>query len=191
MSGQHSLCKDCRASSSAQRTVYVVEPGARIEVTTELPIRSSSSRRGESRSNYSSADSYRDAGRYLGRDEWDIERDIAGGYPHAHYPDTRPAHESLGASYVRPRIHPYSDRYEYVSRYTQSGYPSYGGMHPSSAQRDNASSYAGYYAGHQQFSSENYQPQSSYATTQQAPGQKSQVQYVYSGTEGPDGEKLD
>lgn len=201
MSGKHGLCTDCRASSSTHTTVYVAESGARIEVSTDSPSRSSSSRRGESRSNYSSADhhgeyssysrsteSYRDAGRYLGRDERDIEWDISNGYPYPYDRDTRQGHETHRAAYVRPRVHPYSDRYEYVSTETHSGYPSHGGVYPSDAQRDGVSSS---YAGYRQSRSEDYQHQSSYAQTQQPGGQGSQVQYVYSGTEGPDGEILD
>lgn len=189
MSGKHGLCSDCRSSSSStQTTVYVRESGARIEVTTDSPTRSYSSHRGEYSSSGRSAESYRDAGRYLGRDERDIHRDIANGYPQAYDRDTRHGHETHGAAYVRPRVHPYSDRYEYVSRETQSGFPSHGGAYPSSAQRDNASSS---YAGYRQSYSGSYQPQSSYARTQQPGGQGSQVQYVYSGTEGPDGEVID
>ncbi|KAG6355292.1 hypothetical protein INS49_003253 [Diaporthe citri] len=181
MSGKHGLCTDCRAPST-QTTVHVVESGARIEVTTDSPSRYSSSRRGKSRSNYSSADR-------RGRDERDIEWDIANGYPYYPYErDTWQGHETHRDAYVRPRVHPYSDRYEYVSTEAQSGYPSYGGVYPSSAQRDSVSSS---YAGYRQSRSEGHQPRSSYAQTQQPRGQESQVQYVYSGTEGPDGEIID
>lgn len=155
MSGKHSLCKDCRGSSSSQTTVYVVESGVRIEVTTDVPSRSSSSRCGE----HSSSSR-----------------------------DTRQGHESLRPGYVRPRVHPYSDRYEYISADAQPGFPPRGGMYPSSAQRVNTSSS---YAGYSQPSSDRYQPQPSYAQTQQSRGQGSHVQYVYSGTEGPDGEIID
>lgn len=181
MSGKHSLCKDCRGSSSHQTTVYVVESGARIEVTTDLPSRSSSSRHGEHSS------SSRDAAYY--------GNGYAGGYGNYSaesytdgYRDTRQGHESLRPGYVRPRVHPYSDRYEYISTDAQPGFPPRGTMYPSSAQRVNASSS---YAGYSQPSSDRYQPQPSYSQAKQARGQESQVQYVYSGTEGPDGEIID
>lgn len=202
MSGKHGLCTDCRASSSmGQTTVYVMESGARIEVTTDSPSRSSSSRRGESRSTYSrtdrrgeyssssrSAESYRDDGRYLERDERDVEWDIANGYPHAYGRDTRQGHETHRAAYARPRMHPYSHQYEYVYAETQSGYPSHGEVYPSISQRDNESSS---YTEYRPSRSESHQPQSSYPQTQQPRGQGGQIQYVYSGTEGPDGEIIE
>lgn len=180
MSGKHSLCKDCRGSSSSQTTVYVVESGARIEVTTDVPYRSSSSRCGEHSSSSRDAAYYGNG--YAG---------VSGNYsaePYNSYRDTRQGHESLRPGYVRPRVHPYSDRYEYISADAQPGFPPRGVMYPSSAQRVNTSSS---YAGYSQPSSDRYQPQPSYAQTQQSRGQGSHVQYVYSGTEGPDGEIID
>lgn len=182
MSGKHSLCKDCRGSSSSpsQTTVYVVESGARIEVTTDRPSRSSSSRRGE-HSSYSRDAAYYCNGYAGGSGTYSAEDS---------YRDTRQGHESLRPGYVRPRVHPYSDRYEYISADAQPGFPPRGGMYPSSAQRVNtSSSYTGY--SQPTGSSDRYQPQPSYAQTQQARGQGSHVQYVYSGTEGPDGEIID
>lgn len=181
MSGKHSLCKDCRgSSSSSQTTVYVVESGARIEVTTDVPSRSSSSRCGEHSSSSRDA-AYYGNGHAGGSGNYSAES-------YNSYRDTRQGHESLRPGYVRPRVHPYSDRYEYISADTQPGFPPRGGMYPSSAQRVNTSSS---YAGYSQPSSDRYQPQPSYAQTQQSRGQGSHVQYVYSGTEGPDGEIID
>lgn len=171
-SSKNRSCSDCRASSG-QTTVYVVESGARIEVTTDSPSRPSSSRhRGYSSSSrdaayygHPPAEPYRDAGRR----------------------DARHDHGAQSATYCRGRVHPYSDRYEYTSADRQPVYAAYDGAYMSGAQRGRASSS---HAGYRQSHSEGYYPQP-HAQTQQARGQGSQVQYVYSGTEGPDGEIID
>ena len=196
-SGRHRFCTDCRGASSAHTTVYVAESGARIEVTTDAPSRPSSPRHGECSSasreaayyGHHSSGSYTDAGRYLGRDERDIERDITNGYPYAYDPDTRQNYGAQGGTYVLPRVHPYAARYEYTSAGMQPGYyASHDGVYLSGTQRDSASSS---HSGYREYRSESYHPQSSHARTQQTRGQGNQIQFVYSGTEGPDGEIVD
>ncbi|KAH8770785.1 hypothetical protein F5883DRAFT_642746 [Diaporthe sp. PMI_573] len=223
-SGKHSLCSDCRASSSTttQTTVYVAESGERIEViTTERSSRSSRSNHGKQKSCRTSADrhgessypshdaafsspshaagyqnisaeSYREAGRYLGRDERDVEWDIANGYPYASYDsDPRQGHNIPGVAYVRPRVHPYEDRYEYISANMQYVYPSQTGEYTGTTQGGYTSNVLSSHAGHRQPPSGGYYPQSSPAPGPQASGQGGEVNYVYSGTEGPDGEVID
>lgn len=170
MSGKHSLCKDCRGSSSKQTIVYVVEPGARIEVTTGSS-RSSSSRHGESR------------------------RAAHNSTGHASGHRAAPAESYRGvadrsSTYVRPRVHPYSDVYEYVPAGVQYVHPSHGGGYPMGAEQHYAyPSHAEYQQYHSEGYPGGYQP--SQGPAQQDRGQGNQVQYVYSGTEGPDGEIID
>lgn len=221
-SGKHSLCSDCRGPS-VEKIVYVAESGDRIEVTTfERQSKSSSSssrphRRRESRAGHtssgrhagpshtaayqgSSAEPYRDAGRYLGRDERDVEWDVANEYPF-HYSTRHPqtGHEIPGVAYVRPRVQPYQNTYDYVAANIQYVYPpQQSGGHPVNPQM---SGYHGPppHGGYWQPLNGAYQPQADYAPGPQAPyapeqqasGQSTRVNYVYSGTEGPDGEPID
>lgn len=196
-SSKHSLCKDCRGSSSSSRS----SRSSRSNHNQSRPSYTPADHYGEysypsgdaayygnSDATGRSAEAYRDAGRYLGRDARNVERDIANGYPYAYDRDTRQGNNIPGVSYVRPRVHPYQDRYDYISANVQYVYPSHNEGYPNPAQRYGApSSHAGY----GQPASGTYYAQPSQAPRQQASGQPSQMKYEYSGTEGPDGEIID
>lgn len=198
-SGKHSLCKECRGSSSADRS----SRSSRSNRSEPGPSYTSADRYGEysypsgdaayygnsDATGYQnrSAEGYRDAGRYLGRNPRDVECDIANGYPYAHERDTRQANDIPGVSYVRPRVHPYQNRYDYISANVQYVYPSHNGGYPTTQRYGAPSSHAG----HGQPASGSYYTQPSQAPGQPTSGQRTQVNYVYSGTEGPDGEIID
>jgi hypothetical protein len=191
-SGKHSLCSGCRTSTASETIVFVTGLGDRIEVTTtDRPSKSSrSGQRSESKSGHApttdrhgessttshdSAGSYRDASR--------------SGCP---YPDPRRGgcDEIPGVRYVRPMAHPYEDKFDYISANTQYVYPHPQNMwqYPGSAQ--------GYHvppshAGYGQPPSGGYYPEYSPAPSKQASSEGGKVEYVYSGTEGPDGEVID